>query len=89
MNTNTTQKEYDIGYESGLNSIDRLFLETISRPNIAENDKKIPSQNIWAGLLTAILSALYVTAPNKLAADEIVKFAKESAIDARKESRKK
>ena len=45
MNTNTTQKEYDIGYESGLNSIDRLFLETISRPNIAENDKKIPSQN--------------------------------------------
>jgi len=77
MTTDTIQKEYDIGYGSGLNALDTL------------DNKKIPNQNIWAGLLTAILSGLYVHAPTKLAADEIVKFAKESAIDARKESRKK
>ena len=77
MTTDTIKKEYDIGYKSGLNAFDTL------------GGKITPNQNIWAGLLTALLICLYVQAPTKLDADEIVKFAKKSAIDARKERRKK
>jgi len=84
MTTDTIQKEYDIGYESGLNALDTLdkFMPLFFKT-------RYNYTNIWAGLLTALLSGLYVHAPTKLVADEIVKFAKKSAVDARKESRKK
>ena len=67
MTTDTIQKEYDIGYGSGLNALDTLdkFMPLFFKT-------RYNYTNIWAGLLTAIL-----------------KFAKKSAVDARKESRKK
>lgn len=61
---------FDYGYDAGLNALEALAL-------IKEN----PDHETLAGLLSSIMNCIYYYAPSEKAANELVKFAVDFAID--------
>lgn len=61
---------FDYGYDAGLNALEALSL-------IKEN----PDHEMLAGLLSSIMNCIYYYAPSEKAANELVKFAVDFAID--------
>lgn len=64
--TPNTADAYQIGYDIGVNSIEDLSAEAIPDGQM---------HAAFAGLLSAVLNALYETAPSRKAADDVVAFA--------------
>jgi len=63
------EKEYQIGYELGINLIDKLGVVTKEQPNV----------NHLAGVLSCILNFAYFSAPNDNAVNELIKVCKKTA----------
>ena len=63
-------QNFDSGYNAGLNALEALAL-------INEN----PNHEMLAGLLSSIMNCIYYYAPSEKAANELVKFAVDFAID--------
>ena len=59
-----TEKEFDVGYQVGVNSAGLL-----------EQKIKNPNHNHMAGLVSSILNLLYFYAPKEEYADELLEFA--------------
>lgn len=70
LKMNILDKNFDNGYNAGLNALESLSL-------INEN----PDHAMLAGLLSSIMNCIYYYAPSEKAANELVKFAVDFAID--------
>lgn len=62
------EKEYQVGYDLGINLIDELGVLT----------KEYPNQNHIAGILSSIFNFAYYYAPNE-SVDKLIEFAKNHA----------
>ena len=65
------EKEYQIGYELGINLIDELGVLT----------KEHPNQNHMAGVLSSILNFAYYFSPSDQAVDKLIEFSRDNAKD--------
>ena len=63
-------KNFDSGYNAGLNALEELSL-------INEN----PDHTMLAGLLSSIMNCIYYYAPSEKAANDLVKFSVDFAIE--------
>jgi hypothetical protein len=63
-------QNFDSGYNAGLNALEELSL-------INEN----PDHTMLAGLLSSIMNCIYYYAPSEKAANDLVKFATDFAIE--------
>jgi len=63
-------QNFDSGYNAGLNALEELSL-------INEN----PDHTILAGLLSSIMNCIYYYAPSEKAANDLIKFAVDFAIE--------
>lgn len=63
-------KNFDSGYNAGLNALESLSL-------INEN----PDHAMLAGILSSIMNCIYYYAPSEKAADDLIKFAVNFAIE--------
>ena len=63
-------ENFDSGYNAGLNALEALAL-------IIEN----PNHETLAGLLSSIMNCIYYYAPSEKAANDLVKFAVDFAIE--------
>ena len=70
LKMNILDKNFDNGYNAGLNALESLSL-------INEN----PDHAMLAGLLSSIMNCIYYYAPSEKAANDLVKFAVDFAID--------
>jgi len=71
---NKTEKEFQAGYDLGLDLIDKLGVKT----------KENPTSNHMAGIVSSILNFSYVFAPSEKHADNLIQFCIE---EARRDSR--
>lgn len=63
-------QNFDTGYNAGLNALEELSL-------INEN----PDHTMLAGLLSSIMNCIYYYAPSEKAANDLIKFAVDFAIE--------
>ena len=63
-------ENFDTGYNAGLNALEELSL-------INEN----PDHTMLAGLLSSIMNCIYYYAPSEKAANDLIKFAVDFAIE--------
>jgi hypothetical protein len=63
-------QNFDSGYNAGLNALEELSL-------INEN----PDHTMLAGLLSSIMNCIYYYAPSEKAANDLIKFAVDFAIE--------
>ena len=75
MTLNEVRKQHGAGYSAGNAAIASLFDNDLQVGKVANNEKAL------AGLLQAILSFVYFSAPNVEAAEALIKFCKECAYD--------
>ena len=66
---NKTEKEFQAGYDLGLDLIDKLGVKT----------KENPTSNHMAGIVSSILNFSYVFAPSEKHADNLIQFCIEKA----------
>lgn len=74
-----TANFFDIGYQSGLNA-----LEYIANHNERRFLNENPHHDQLAGLLSSIMNCIYYYAPSEKAANDLVQFAIDFAIDENK-----
>lgn len=65
-----TASAYQTGYDLGLDALEALSKKTIPPDQL---------HSVYAGLLTAVLTALYHAAPDKDRANAVLNFAQETA----------
>lgn len=65
-----TASAYQTGYDLGLDAVEALSKKTIPKDQL---------HSVYAGLITAVLTALYHAAPDKERANAVLDFARETA----------
>lgn len=75
MTLNEVRKQHGAGYDAGNAAIASLFDNDLQVGKVKNNEKAL------AGLLQAVLSFVYFSAPNIEAAEELIKFSKECAFE--------
>ena len=75
MTLNEVRKQHGAGYDAGNAAIASLFDNDLQVGKVANNEKAL------AGLLQAVLSFVYFSAPKIEAAEELIKFSKECAFE--------
>lgn len=63
---------FDIGHEIGLDAVDALAQAGVPLDQ---------THTAFAGLLTTVLGAIYHMAPNQTAAEQVIAFATETALE--------
>ena len=68
MTKSNTEKDYSIGYEAGLDALDVC------------HKSKANEKNALAGLMSVVMHASYAMAPTEEAAEEIITWAQQTAL---------
>ena len=63
-----TEKSYDVGYNAGLDALDVC------------HKSKAKEKDALAGLMTAVMHAAYAMAPTEEAAEELITWAQQTAL---------
>lgn len=68
MTKSNTEKDYSIGYETGLDALDKC------------HKSKANEKDAIAGLMSVVMHASYAMAPTEEAAEELITWAQQTAL---------